>query len=154
MRLNSSIYDKLHKAFRKKNRDTQHKSTSDSTCRRSPLWNTSSLGYPISSFYRWLISRSFCSLSRRCARLKGFSVVRDPRWRGARAPARRGAARGDEDRVAYCRGFFIGILIGQPIISYAERHKFITFKLAVKTNQLSEREPLTYRFKPWQKSQL
>lgn len=55
---------------------------------------------------------------------------------------RRGTQKRRERTCRAAEGFFIGILIGQPIISYAAKHKFITFKLAVKTNQLPERGPL------------
>ena len=52
--------------------------------------------------------------------------------RKGEGPSGQGEAKSRGDQ-----GFFIGILIGQPIISYAARHKFITVKLAVKMNQLS-----------------
>lgn len=60
--------------------------------------------------------------------------------KGTRGRRRRNKGR-RASRVSRCSEFFIGILIEHPIISYAVRHKFITFRLAVKTNQLLERRP-------------
>lgn len=105
--------------------------------RPSSPWDASSLGY------RFILPLAdlFALVGRRAAeRIFGSSGPLLTAHAAKRAKAR--GTRRREKRVAHGRGFFIGILIGQPIISYAARHKFITFKLAVKTNQLPKRGPL------------